>query len=90
MTKNMNESNSTVPGDEQINNLFQEELACEPASESRIASILESARRETGVRDLVTHLLLRIWIPILSLGSQVFVFYQDKSTQRSNSAKNKS
>ena len=87
--KNINKDSLKVADDEQINILFKEEFDCAKPSEKRVNSIVHSARQETGVRDLLTHLLLRIWIPIISMSSMVFVLYKNSSSQ-TKSNQNKS
>ena len=43
------------------------------AHERRVQRILKQARRETGLRDLLTFCGARVWIAILALGAAAYV-----------------
>jgi hypothetical protein len=43
-------------------------------SPKRIRKIVNVARRETHLRDLLTHTLINIWKPLLIFGALFFVF----------------
>ena len=76
--------NKEITGSEQeLDALFKSDVNDSPASTERVKNIMKSARQEAGMRDLLTHMLFRIWIPILSIGSIVFVFFNgSKKTKK--------
>jgi hypothetical protein len=70
---------ATVNTEDQLDELFQAEIENTPASKERIAKVVKSAKQETGMRDLLTHIVLRIWMPLMSIGSIFFVFINQQS-----------
>jgi hypothetical protein len=68
-----------VNTENQLDELFQAEINKTPASSERIENVVKSAKQEAGMRDLFTHMLFRIWMPIMSIGSIFFVFLNRQS-----------
>ncbi len=68
--------------DSQLDNLLKTNIANSSESEHRIQNIVSLAKQEVGLRDLLTHVLLNIWMPIISIGSIFFVlFNRNKKTK---------
>ena len=72
-------SEEVLNTEKQLDTLYQAELENISASPERIKDVVKSAKHEVGMRDLLTHALLRIWMPILSIGSIFFVFFNSKT-----------
>lgn len=68
-------SEEEVNAEKQLDALYQVDIGDSSDSSKRISNIVVSAKREAGMRDLLTHMLFRIWIPILSIGSIIFVLF---------------
>ena len=69
--------------DLKMDTLVTAELKNSPDSEQRIKKIITTAKQEAGMRALLTHLLIQIWVPILSLGSIFFVmFNRNRKTKK--------
>lgn len=79
----MNRKNETIGEkmipDLLIDTLVKTEPKNSPGSEQRVKKIITSAKSEAGLRDLLTHSLIRIWLPILSIGSIFFVMFNRKT-----------
>jgi hypothetical protein len=60
--------------EKQLEEYFKSDLENTGASSERIENVVKKAKQEAGMRDLLTHMLLRIWMPIISIGSIFFVF----------------
>ncbi len=70
---------ANVNTEKQLNELFQAEIENTTASSKRIEKVVKSARQETGMRDLMTHMLFRVWMPLISVGAIFFVFLNRQS-----------
>ena len=81
-----NDSTSTgenMISDLQMDTLVTAELKNSPDSEQRIKKIINTAKQEASMRAFLTHLLIQIWVPILSLGSIFFVmFNRNRKTKK--------
>ena len=74
----MKETNDEIITIRQLDQLLQDGVDGKSASQKRIADVVNIAKKEVGVRDILTHFLIKIWLPILSLGSIFFVFLNRK------------
>jgi len=69
--------------DSLLDDLLRDNIKNTPESEQRIQDIVTSARQETGLRDFLILILLRIWMPIISIGSILFVLL-NRNTKKTN------
>ncbi len=76
--KDLYKGENKMLDDQALDKLLQLDTVTAIPTNGRVERIVSTARQETGVRDLLTHMLLRVWVPIISIGSIFFVFLSKK------------